>query len=332
MRRFTPAVEPLEGRRLPSTYTQSLAQRAAWVRHEEHVLDGKLQEIELESRATPQQELALRDDARAISAEAAATTLDRATASAKAVAASLILDNAPLEGWLGDAGWSAVRDRLGVALQGLVNDPALLDRTVANMRSLATSAGVTYDDFRSYSGARDRYQDSAMSLRNSGYHFPDPQVYYTQHLRGFFRGGATERASAKAKLESDLQSLAAQTQDTPQAAAVLHRDVASLERLAAGTTSQAAAQLLDAYAATFDQGPPSAESLAEFRSQATSIVGTSPASARDLDRLIADAPVFFAASGASPANIRAIVADVRVFVETGGASSLNPFLVRAGAS
>jgi hypothetical protein len=327
MGRFTPSVEPLEERRVPSTYTQSLAQRAAWVRHEEHVFDGKLQQIELNSRATPAQELALRDDARAISAEASGTTLDPTSANAKAVEATLILDHAPLDGWVGEPGWLVIRERLDAALQGLVDDPQLLDRTIADMRSLSDSAGVTYDAYSDYAMALDRYHDDALSLRSSGYHFPDPNVYYTQHLRGCFRGGAIERGQAKANLEGEVQSVAAASGDTVAETALLRRDVQVLETLAAGLTTESAARLAEVYAAAFDEGEPFEASLLQLRTSLTSILGSSQKVAQEVDRLVADAPQFFRAAGSSPDAIRRILGQVQAFVATGGATPLNPFLI-----
>ena len=119
VRRFVPAIEGLEVRKLPSSFapissatlfpgstafgtysssSQQLAARAAIVRHEYDRHVGEVKTLELKSQATPAEFLSLRDDARAISLAASAANLPHSTASTTAVDVSLQLDRSPLYG------------------------------------------------------------------------------------------------------------------------------------------------------------------------------------------------------------------------------------------
>ena len=101
-----PGIEALESRQLPSLFppissyslfssNQQLTARAAIVRHEYDQYVGELKTLELKSQATPAEFLALRDDARAISAAASAANLPPTVANTTAADVSLQLDDPP---------------------------------------------------------------------------------------------------------------------------------------------------------------------------------------------------------------------------------------------
>src|SRR5262249_44586073 len=184
-----------------------------FVRHEYDQYVGELKSLELASRATPEELLALRDDARAISAIASSAHLPRPAAQDTALAVSLQLDRSPLYGAARDSGWSVVTSRLTTSLNSLGVPQPLIDQTIADMKALATSAGVSEDQFQTFTNDFDALRNAESSLPpNTSYHFEDPGLYYTQHLRGFFRGWGVEKVGAEARLQRDLRTVASENQ------------------------------------------------------------------------------------------------------------------------
>jgi hypothetical protein len=333
-RAFANSVEILESRRLRSVfapYSYSYNQvnyQASIVRHEYDTYVGALKRIELASQATPAEYLALRDDARAISAAATAGNLPAAAVQFKAVAASLELDRAPLYGWLGDAAWTGVSARLSSDLGGLQVPQSLIDQTVTDMRTLAVSADVGPDEYATFTDSFNTLRNGEQSLpANSGYHFEDPSLYYTQHLRGFFRGWGVRKVEARKQLERDLVAIQRQSSTSPTGAAVLGRDVGILETLGAALPSATKDQFNAIYVAAFAQGTPTSGDLPQLRSSLIGILGPAATSQRiaATGRLVADAPMFYQAAGASESNVQTIVTDVGTLVDAGGGETLNPF-------
>jgi hypothetical protein len=335
-RRQAPSVEGLEGRRLPSffgTYSTSYNQvsyQAAIVRHQYDQYVSELKRLELASQATPAEYLALRDDARAISAAASPSNLPRSDVQLKAVAASLELDRSPLFGWLEDAGWAEESSRLSADLGGLDVPPSLIDQTVTDMRALAVSAGVGPYDIATFTNDFSILRAGAQSLpANSGYHFEDPSLYYTQHLRGFFRGWGVQKVEARATLDRDLAAIRRQAGTTASGAAVLDRDVRILQGIGAALPSTTMDSFNATYAAAFAQGAPTPSGLAQLRSNLVGILGPAATASRiaSVDRLAANAPAFYQVVGTSPTSVQTIVADVGALVDAGGGETLNPFKV-----
>src|SRR5262245_47365323 len=130
-RRRVLALEAMEGRLLLTT--SSVTTLVTRARHKYHEYVSELQHVELGSRATAADEMALRDAARSISAAAAGASLAPAAAQSKALAATLQLDHAPLDGPLGAPGWAAVRARLAADLDGTGVPPDLIDAAIAAM-------------------------------------------------------------------------------------------------------------------------------------------------------------------------------------------------------
>jgi hypothetical protein len=214
-----------------------------------------------------------------------------------------------------------------VDLAGFNVPPAIINQTVVDMKAAALSAGVdpgTADildaQIASVQSARNQLYGG-----NSGYSYRDPEVYYTQHLRGFFRGWADQKTQDQAKLNADVATV---SRGSSTSAAVLNGDLGRLEVLGAAITSDASAQLTTSYIIAFAQGSPSPTSLATFRASAISALGTTANKARvaTLNKLIADAPAFYTAAG-SFANVQTIVTDTQAVIEDGQGSSLNPFLI-----
>jgi hypothetical protein len=335
-RRSIPALEGLESRRLPSFFggssysSNQVYAQASIVRHEYDQYVSELKRLELASRATPAEYLALRDDARAISAAAFAGALPRSTVQLKAVEASLELDRSPLYGWLGDEGWTGVSARLTTDLAGLHVPRPLIDQTVADMRALDVSAGVGPDGFATFTDDFNTLRNGEQSLpSNSGDHFEDPSLYDTQHLRGFFRGWGVQKVEAGARVQKDLRTIPVEARTSPAGVAVLHRDVQILEGLGAALPSASKDRFNATYVAAFAQGLPAPGDLAPLRSSLVSILGPAGTAHRvaSVGRLVADAPAFDQAVGASQSGVQTIVTDVGTLVDAGGGESLNPFKI-----
>jgi hypothetical protein len=337
-RRRRLSVEGLEGRRLPSVlapYSSSYYYNQAYyqaqvVRHEYDQYVSELKRLELASQATPAEYLALRDDARAISAAASSGHLPGTTVQLKAVEASLILDRSPLYGWLENDGWTGMSTRLTSTLDVLNVPQTIIEQAITDMRSLAESAGVGPYDFATFTNDFDTLRNGEQTLPSgSGYHFEDPSLYYTQHLRGFFRGWGVQKLEAEAKLGKDLHAVQAQARTDPAGAAVLHRDVQVLKSLGAGVSSATMGPFNVTYVAAFAQGAPTAAVLAQLRSTLVGILGPAgtPDRIASVHRLVTDTPAFYQAAGASQAAIETIVTDVGTLVDAGGGETLNPFKI-----
>ena len=289
--------------------------------------------LELKSQATPAEFLALRDDARAISAAASAANLPATAANETAAEVSLQLDRAPLYGSASDAGWALVSARVTTNLESLDVSQPLIDQTLANMKALASSAGVSPDGFQTFTNDFNTLRAGEASLPSNGYyHFEDPGLYYTQHLRGFFRHWGTQKVAAEAQLAGDLRAISSVAQAGPAGVAVLHRDVHWLESLGAAVPSATNAQLEEAYLAVFAEGLPTPEGVSQLRSGIVALLGpvaTAPRIAM-INRLADDAPAFYQAAGESTAAIQTIVTDVGAVVNAGGGETLNPFKVTIG--
>jgi hypothetical protein len=321
---LSPRVDELELRLVPATPGSSYANAVAKHAYDQFV--SELRRIELDSQATPAEFLALRDDARALSGAVAASGAAARAPSApnRLASATLLIDRSLLEGWLGDAGWGEVRGKLATDLAPFHVAPALLDKAVADMRAAAASAAVDpgayqvlVTDTAAVQSARDQLYGGG-----PGASYRDPEVYYTQHLRGFFRGWARQRVADAGALRADLPATG------HGSGGVLGRDVALLERLGAAIPIDADQALTAAYAAVFVGGAPDAAGLNAFRTTAVASLGGTGNAGRigSIDRLIADAPAFAAAAGSST-SARTIVADVRAVTDDGQGTSLNPFRI-----
>jgi hypothetical protein len=331
-RRSLPWIEGLEERRLltyAATSSSYYSALAATARHEYDQFVSEVQSIELQSQATPAEYLGLRDDARAISEAATSTSLPPQAAAAKALAVTLELDRAPFYGSLSDQAWAEEATKLEGDLTGLNVTQSLIDRTLADMEAVATSAGVTADQYTAFVANLAQVR-SIRSQVPSGYgHIPDPGLFYTQHLRGFFRGWAVQRKSDQARLKADLHAIPASVGASQAEAATVTRDARILQTLGALVTSQENEEIHDAFLAAFANGAPSGADLSALRSQLVSAIGptASPSRLAAIDRLIVDAPVFDRGVGGSPANVRTIADDVQAVVNDGAGAAPDPFKV-----
>jgi hypothetical protein len=329
-RRFTPQVDGLEARELLTTAGSTSSYQNSIAKHAYDQFTSLLQRIEFSSLATPAQYLALRDDTRAISQAVSApgARVSGQVAQNEVITATVLIDRSLLQGWLSDQGWNEIRQRLGVDLSGLNVPPAVLDKTVVDLKSAAVSAGVDPGT----ADILDVQIASVQSARNqlhggtSGISYRDPEVYYTQHLRGFFRGWAVQKTNDQAKLHADVARISA---GSPGASAVLNRDISRLTQLTSAITSDANDDFTTAYITAFAQGSPSPTALATFHASAISALGTTanPPRVAILNKLTADAPAFFTAAASSSANVQTIAIDTQAVVDDGQGSSLNPFLI-----
>jgi hypothetical protein len=317
-RAATLCFDALEPRVVPTASGSSYAALTAKHAYDQFV--SELKGIELNSQATPAEFLALRDDIRAIGGEVSASgaAAHSPSTSTRLVDASLLVDRSLLDGWLGAEGWAEVRGKLAADLTPYHVEPALLDRTVADMQSAAASAAVdpgTYQvlasDVASVQSTRDWLHGGT-----PGASFQDPQVYYTEHLRGFFRGWGRQRLADAARLRADLAG----------AGPVVARDVSLLQQLGGVIPSAADQALSEAFvSATAGASDPST-----FRAEAFAALGGMATTRRvsAVNRLSADAPAFAAAAG-SPERVRTIVGDVRTVNDDGQGAPLNPFRIVA---
>jgi hypothetical protein len=313
-----------------SSSSQQLSARAAIVRHEYDQYVGEVKTLELKSQATPAEFLALRDDARAISAAASAADLPAAAANETAAEVSLQLDRAPLYGAAKDPGWALVSARVTTNLESLDVPQSLIDQTLADMKTLAASANVSASEFQTFTNDFNTLRAGEASLpSNPYYHFEDPGLFYSQHLRGFFRHWGTQKVAALATLKSDLRAISVVTQVGPAGVAVLNRDAQLLEGLGGAVPSATNAQLEGAYLAVFAEGVPTAAGISQLRTSLVTILGPVATAPRisAVDRLAADAPAFAQAAGESQTAIETIVTDVGAVVNAGGGETLNPFKV-----
>jgi hypothetical protein len=307
-----------------------LSARAAIVRHEYDTYVGVVKTLELQSRATPQEFLALRDDAREISAAASATNLPAAIAKNKAVEISLQLDRSPLYGWAEGAAWSEITTRLTTNLGSLGIQQPLIDKTLADEKAVAISAGVDFNEYQAFTQAFSTLRAGKETLpSNPYYHFGDPALFYTQHLRGFFRGWGMQKVEAEAKLRADLRAIQSVTRAGSSDSSAVHRDVQILQSLGSALPSSSSHEFYQSYVAAFAQGIPTPDVLSQLRMSFVTIIGPArtPHRVSSVDRLVADAPVFARAAGTTASSVQTIVNDVSAVVDAGGGESLNPFKV-----
>ncbi len=118
-RRCPATVEPLESRALLTSVASVLPTSIFYMADTYNQFVNDLTTIEQRSQATPAEYLALRDDARAVSAATASTTLGPVAAAASANALTVELDRSALDGWMGDDAWSAVLTRAEASMQSL---------------------------------------------------------------------------------------------------------------------------------------------------------------------------------------------------------------------
>ena len=324
-RSFRPLLDAVERRVLPASFGPGYNSQSMLVSHLYDQFVNDVRVIELRSQATPAQYRALRDDARAISAVATNGGLSSAAASSRAVAATLQMDRAPLDGWLDAAGWAQLGDRLKANLQPLNVPQPLIDRTVADMKVVADAVGLSAAGFATYTKDFNQLRASEHTYTSANAQNADPGVFYTEHLRGFFRGWASEKIADTTALRAGIAALA-----SPTGSVVLRRDAHVLQALGELVPSDRAGQILDAYAAVFAGGSPTASDLNTFRTTTVTILGPtlSTRHASQVDRLVADAPAFFQAAGVSDANVRVLIEDVRAVVNDGGGATLNPFRIQ----
>jgi hypothetical protein len=164
---------------------------------------------------------------------------------------------------------------------------------------------------------------------NTYYHFEDPGLYYTQHLRGFFRHWGKQKLAAVAKLEGDLLAIESAAHAGPAGATVLRHDAHLLEKLGAAVPSTTIAQLDDAYLAVFAEGVPTVAGVSAFRSNLVDILGpvATPLRIASINRLASDAPAFAQATGGSISAVETILTDVAAVVNAGAGETLNPFKI-----
>jgi len=326
-----PILEVLDGRQLLSVAPASAnlyAARVAAVRHEYHAFVSELQAIELRSQATPAEEFALRDDAKTISSSVSIPPSSKA--SARAVAVSIQLDRAAIDGWVGDAGWSLIRSRITANLDGLGVPQTTIDKTISDARALAESVGVTSDEYTSLTERIVRLRDDERALPSGYVHLPDPGLYYTQHLRGFFRGGSVQKSADEATLRSDIRVISTGSGATPMDVATLRRDARIIQSLAVPLTGAASLKLTNDYALGFADGPPAPSGLAGIESTLVGDLGTTatPTRTSQVQTLITDLPTFSRSTGQNLANVRTILGAIRAVVNDGAGSPLNPFRVQ----
>ncbi len=339
--RHIPHLEDLEGRLVPSAFapfsssvfgsssSQNSAQ-VALVRHEYDTYVGAVRTLELKSQATPQEFQALRNDAREISAAGSATKLPLEAARTEAVAVSLQLDRSPLYGWAGDSAWSEYSTRLEASLDGLGVDQSLIDKTLADTKAIAVSAGVSFSEFQTFTNAFSTLHAGEKSLPYSPYYsFEDPQLFYTQHLRGFFRGWGMQKVTAERQVKDLVSSIKTANRLAPSESAMLHRDVQLLEKLGATLPSTSLEQLYSSYVAAFQGGAadPGDCIAAPREPLGGSWLGGRREPIGWVNKLVADAPSFYREVGSSASTVQNITDAVTVLVDAGGGESLNPFKV-----
>ena len=346
IRRFAPEIDGLEGRQLLSLFppissqsffpgytsygSNQLASRAAIVRHEYDQYVSEVKSLELKSQATSEELLALRDDARSISAAASAANLPAAVASATAADVSLQLDRSPLYGSAKDAGWGVVTTRVTTNLETLGIPQPLIQQTLADMKALATSAGVTPSEFQTFTNDFYMLRDGESQLpSNPYYHFEDPGLFYSQHLRGFFRGWGEQKVTAEARLHRDVQTIQSTNSVETAGVALLHRDTQLLQRLGAAVPSTTNQTLDNAYVAAFTDGVPTYVVQSQLRTTLITILGPLATASRVamINQLVADSPTFALATDAPSPDVATLVDDVGILVNAGGGQTLNPFNV-----
>ncbi len=218
-RRFQPVLDALEDRKLPSSaaalfFSPSTSSNSSYyanqaAQHDYDEFVSELQRIELNSSATPAQYLALRDDSRALTeaASAAVTGTPTPAESNDVIAATLLIDRSLLQGSLSSEGWSGTQARLSADLAPFNVSPTVITKTVTDMQAAAQAANVDPGSYEVLLADMAAVQAARTQVTPS---FRDPNVYYTQHLRGFFRGWAAQKSQDQAALTAEVNSVASQ--------------------------------------------------------------------------------------------------------------------------
>ena len=196
-----------------------------------------LKNISLQSKATPAEFLSLRDDVRAISQVAKSSVASAKTSTAMVNAATLILDRAMIDGSFGASAWSLIEGRLGNDLAPLGVPQTLINQTISDMQAVAASASVSSPELNSITNDISIMTALEQQPGGSSYGYPDPQIYFSQNLLGFFRGLIVQRATDRAKLNADVHDLTTAAGATPAGVATVQRDAQDLQALAAPLTS-----------------------------------------------------------------------------------------------
>ena len=321
-RKQSPGMEALPDRALLTSVITSVYLPQAW---SEFV--SQFKKIEQNSRATPAEYTALRDDARSISEATTRATVGPQTAAEAANAATLLIDRALLDGWMGQAAWADVGAKLTNNLTLLGASPPLIAKTFGDMQAAADSARVNSDEFQNFTAEFNQVRSDENYVGASAYGYPDPELYYTQNLGGFFRGWALNRTADRQQLQTDVASVtsAASAAD----AGAVRRDVSLLEKLGGRLSSLTGSTFFGTYVTAFGPGTPALTEPSVVKSELQGALGASATRswAAQVTRLIADAPAFYAGAGSSEANVATIAADVQAVVNDGVSSPPNPFRI-----
>jgi hypothetical protein len=292
-----------------------------------------LAKIEHRSKATAAESLALRDDAKASGAAIAAAGVDPKVASAKEATISSLLDSAPIDGWFTDQGWADERTKLDNLVAGLGVSEDLVTRTIADMRALADSAGVSKGEFYRLSVSINAYKSSEHNLSyyyglNYLNSLPDAHVFYTQHLTGFVQGGKARARADRKQLADDEQALVAASGANATQAGALRGGIHRLQLAEARATSGAIDQLDAAIGSAFAGGAPTVAALSALKAEAGTILANSGAAAiAQADGAISMLATFAHAAQAASTTIDTVLVDAARIVEEGAAGPANPYLV-----
>ena len=331
---FAPSVEGLEGRQLPSlfgTSSNQIAYQASIVRHEYDQYVGELKRLELASQATPAEYLALRDDARAISAAASGANLSVSDARYKTVAASL--DPRPFPPLrLGR------RRRLGRGVVPADDDPRWPPGPPAPHRPdghrHARPRGLGRESARTGSPRSPTTSTPCATASNRS-----PRTRAITSRTRASTTPSTSAASSAAGASRRWRPRRSSSGTSPRsvdrpgpAPRVRPCSIGTprlLEGLGAAVPSATKDQFNATYVSAFAQGRRRLrDSPSSGRISSASWARPAPRGrVASVGRLVADAPAFYVASGESESNIQTIVTDVGTLVDAGGGETLNPFKV-----
>lgn len=340
-----PGCEPLEGRALlaatpvptagsPSAYSSQYQYQAYM--SSIGALDNYtsiLARIESRSHVTPAESLALRDDARAIGAAIAAAGTAPSVAAARAGQITSLLDSAPIDGSFAAQDWADEEARLAGLVAGLGVPDSLVARTIADMKALADSAGVSKGEAYRF---RVSINDYKASENNLSYYYglnylnslPDAHTFYTQHLAGFVPGGRAQARADRQRLGADESALAAASGANAHEAGALRSGIRRLELAEVRLTSGMIDQLGVAVADAFAGGAPTPAGLAALRAEVGTILANSGTTAvAQADGAIGSLAVFARAPKFSSTSLTTVLADAARVVEAGGVGPSNPYLV-----
>jgi hypothetical protein len=292
-----------------------------------------LARIEHKSRATAAESLALRNDAKAIGAAIAAAGVAPSVAAARGAAITNLLASAPIDGWFGDQGWADEHNKLDKLVAGLGVSESLVTQTIADMRALAESAGVSKGEFYRLSVSINAYKSSE---KNLSYYYglnylnslPDAHTFYAQHLAGFVPGAKAQAQADRQRLADDERALIDASGANATQAAALRGGIHRLELAETQVTSGAIDQLHRAIAAAFAGGEPGDPAIAALRAEAATILANSGAVAlAQADGAITSLAVYAGAPEAASAPIDTVLVDAARLVEEGAVGPANPYRV-----